>query len=87
MAREIDKHVVKSIHPNDYRNNYIQKQTDMSEENVEIHKLIAQQHAGDKKALNQDNLEALRKINRNVSLPDISNFRTIDQRGAEEAVS
>ena len=41
MAREIDKHVVKSIHPNDYRNNYIQKQTDMSEENVEIHKLIA----------------------------------------------
>ena len=53
----------------------------MSNENVEIHKLIQKRAKDENKTLNPDNLETLKLLNRNVSLPEISNFRTIDHKG------
>ena len=39
--RELSKSKLNPLTPDDYRHQYIPKQTDMSDENVEIHKLIS----------------------------------------------
>ena len=41
MMRELSKSKLNPLNPNDYRQHYIPKQTEMSDENVEIHKLIS----------------------------------------------
>jgi hypothetical protein len=50
----------------------------MSDENVEIHKIINDKYHAENKSLNQHNLETLKLLNRNVSLPEIGNYRTIE---------